>query len=133
MPCDGGRVGSRLVTHSDVDFVILTGGTETGLAMLIEKPAMLLSAETGGKNATIITAMADRDQAIKNVIHSAFGNGGQKCSATSLLILEKEIYDDENFKRQLADAAQSFKTGSCWDFANKMGPLIRPPALPLSR
>jgi len=133
VPCAGGRVGSHLVTHADVDFVILTGGTETGLAMLKEKPALLLSAETGGKNATIVTAMADRDQAIKNVIYSAFGNSGQKCSATSLLILEKEIYEDENFKRQLADAAQSFKTGSCWDFANKMGPLIRPPAGDLKR
>jgi RHH-type transcriptional regulator, proline utilization regulon repressor / proline dehydrogenase / delta 1-pyrroline-5-carboxylate dehydrogenase len=128
VPCAGTRVGSHLVTHAGVDFVILTGGTETGLAMLKQKPAMLLAAETGGKNATIVTAVADRDQAIKNTVYSAFGNSGQKCSATSLLILEKEIYDDENFKRQLADAAQSFKTGTCWDFSNKMGPLIQPPA-----
>ena len=71
--------------------------------------------------------MADRDQACKNIIHSAFGNSGQKCSATSLLILEREIYDDENFKRQLVDAARSFKVGSAWDFANKMGALIHPP------
>jgi len=133
VPCSGGRVGMHLVTHADVDFVILTGGTGTGMAMLDQKPGMLLSAETGGKNATIVTAMADRDQAIKNVIYSAFGNSGQKCSATSLLILEKEIYDDENFKRQLADAAQSFRTGPCWDFSNKMGPLIRPPAGDLKR
>ncbi len=133
VPCAGAQAGSHLVTHADVDFVILTGGTETGLAMLREKPSLLLSAETGGKNATIVTAMADRDQAVKNVIYSAFGNSGQKCSATSLLILEKEIYDDENFKRQLADAAQSFGTGTCWDFANKMGPLIRPPAGDLKR
>jgi RHH-type transcriptional regulator, proline utilization regulon repressor / proline dehydrogenase / delta 1-pyrroline-5-carboxylate dehydrogenase len=133
VPCSGEGAGSRLATHDDVDFVILTGGTATGLAMLREKPAMLLSAETGGKNATIVTAMADRDQAIKNVVYSAFGNGGQKCSATSLLILEKEVYDDANFQRLLVDAARSFKTGSCWDFANRMGPLIRPPAGALER
>jgi len=133
VPCAGGSVGSHLVTHADVDFVILTGGTETGMAILYEKPGMLLSAETGGKNATIVTAMADRDQAIKNVIYSAFGNSGQKCSATSLLILEKEVYEDDNFKRQLADAAQSFKVGSAWRFANKMGALIRPPAGDLKR
>ena len=55
---------------------------------------MHLTAETGGKNATIVTAMADRDQAIKHVIHSAFSHAGQKCSATSLLLLEAEVYDD---------------------------------------
>ncbi len=133
VPCSGGSVGAHLVSHTDVDFVILTGGTETGMAMLEQKPAMHLSAETGGKNATIVTAMADRDQAIKNVIHSAFGNSGQKCSATSLLILEREIYEDENFKRQLIDAARSFKVGSSWDFSNKMGALIRPPSGDLER
>jgi RHH-type proline utilization regulon transcriptional repressor/proline dehydrogenase/delta 1-pyrroline-5-carboxylate dehydrogenase len=128
-----GSVGAALVGHDDVDYVILTGGTETGMAMLEQKPDMLLSAETGGKNATVVTAMADRDQAIKNVIYSAFGNSGQKCSATSLLILENEVYEDENFKRQLIDTAQSFKLGSSWDFSNKMGALIRPPSGDLKR
>ncbi|MFZ7124952.1 MAG: bifunctional proline dehydrogenase/L-glutamate gamma-semialdehyde dehydrogenase [Desulfobacterales bacterium] len=132
-PCSGGEAGAHLVSHPGVDFVILTGGTETGLKMLLQKPDMLLSAETGGKNATIVTAMSDRDQAIKNVIYSAFGNSGQKCSATSLLILEKEVYDDENFKRQLVDAARSFKVGSSWDFSNKMGALIQPPSGDLER
>ncbi len=133
VPCSGSREGAVLVAHEGVDFVILTGGTETGMAMLKDKPAIFLSAETGGKNATIVTAMADRDQAIKNVIFSAFSNSGQKCSATSLLILEKEVYDDEGFKRQLVDAAQSFKVGSAWDFSNKMGALIRPPTGDLQR
>ena len=127
VPCSGGSTGAHLINHDDVDFVILTGGTETGMEMLRRKPSLNLSAETGGKNATIVTAMADRDQACKNVIYSAFGNSGQKCSATSLLVLEREIYDDENFKRQLVDAARSFQVGSAWDFANKMGALIHPP------
>ena len=133
LPCSGSEVGRKLVTHPQVDFVILTGGTSTGLAMLADKPSLSLSAETGGKNATIVTAMADRDQAIKNVLHSAFSNGGQKCSATSLLILEREVYEDAHFKRQLVDAAQSFATGSAWDFHNRMGPLIRPPSGDLKR
>jgi RHH-type proline utilization regulon transcriptional repressor/proline dehydrogenase/delta 1-pyrroline-5-carboxylate dehydrogenase len=71
--------------------------------------------------------MSDRDQAIKNVVHSAFSNCGQKCSATSLLILEKEVYEDEAFKKQLVDATKSYPVGSAWDFENKMGPLIHPP------
>ena len=105
--CSGGSTGAHLINHDDVDFVILTGGTETGMEMLRQKPDLHLSAETGGKNATIVTAMADRDQAIKNIIYSAFGNSGQKCSATSLLVLEEEVYDDPVFRRQLRDAAAS--------------------------
>ncbi len=127
IPCTGSGAGSMLANHPDVDFIILTGGTETGLNILKERPGVFLAAETGGKNATIVTAMSDRDQAIKNVLNSAFGNSGQKCSATSLLILEKEVYEDENFKRQLIDAAKSLLVGSAWNFENKMGPLIHPP------
>jgi RHH-type proline utilization regulon transcriptional repressor/proline dehydrogenase/delta 1-pyrroline-5-carboxylate dehydrogenase len=133
VPCSGGRVGPVLTGHPDVNFVILTGGTDTGLKMLEHSPGIYLAAETGGKNATIVTDMADRDQAIKNVIYSAFGNCGQKCSATSLLILEKTIYDDPHFKQQLVDAARSFKVGSAWDFENKMAALIRPPSGDLER
>src|SRR5690606_35762354 len=100
-----------LVSHDCVDTVILTGGTSTALAMLEKKPTMRLFAETGGKNATIVTALSDRDQAIKHVIQSAFGHAGQKCSATSLLILEEEVYEDEKFKATLRDAAESLKVG----------------------
>ena len=127
LPCSGADVGPKLTAHPDVDFIILTGGTETGVEILKNRPDVYLAAETGGKNATIVTAMSDRDQAIKDVIYSAFGNTGQKCSATSLLILEGEVYDDPNFKEQLIDAARSISTGSAWDFRNRMGPLIRPP------
>lgn len=127
LPCSGGSVGTKLTNHPDVDFIILTGGTDTGLAILKQRPDVFLAAETGGKNATIVTSMSDRDQAIKNVIHSAFSNCGQKCSATSLLILEKEVYEDDNFKRQLVDAVRSYTVGSAWDFENRMGPLVHPP------
>ena len=48
----------------------------------------------GPKNATIVTALSDRELAIKHVVQSAFGHSGQKCSATSLLLLEAEVYDD---------------------------------------
>ncbi|MCG8337346.1 MAG: bifunctional proline dehydrogenase/L-glutamate gamma-semialdehyde dehydrogenase [Proteobacteria bacterium] len=128
MPCPGSSVGAQLVEHQDIDYVILTGGTDTGMRMLEQKPGLFLAAETGGKNATIVTAMSDRDQAIKNVVYSAFGNAGQKCSATSLLILEREVYEDKEFRRQLVDAAKSFSTGTAWDFKNKMGPMINPPS-----
>ena len=61
--------------------MILTGGTETALQMLRHRPETNLLAETGGKNATIVTSLADRELAVKHVIHSAFSHSGQKCSA----------------------------------------------------
>lgn len=128
VPCSGGNEGAQLVQHPQVNAVILTGGTETAQTMLRAKPDLPLSAETGGKNATIVTAMSDRDLAIKNVLHSAFSHAGQKCSATSLLLLEAEVYDDSEFKRSLVEAAQSLTVGSAWDLPTKMGPLIRPPS-----
>ena len=126
-PCHGETTGVKLTRHPDVNFIILTGGTDTGLKILQDRPDLFLAAETGGKNATIVSAMSDRDQAIKNILYSAFGHCGQKCSATSLLILEKEVYEDPVFKKQLIDAAESIAVGSAWDFGNRMGPLIQPP------
>lgn len=133
VPCDGSSVGPRLTGSPDIDFIILTGGTDTGMKILKNRSDALLAAETGGKNATIVTAMSDRDQAIKNILHSAFSNSGQKCSATSLVILEKEVFEDPHFKRQMVDAAESYATGSAWRFRNRMGPLIHPPKGDLER
>jgi RHH-type proline utilization regulon transcriptional repressor/proline dehydrogenase/delta 1-pyrroline-5-carboxylate dehydrogenase len=130
-PCPGAGPGARLVSHADVSAVILTGGTETALTMLAAKPEMRLSAETGGKNATIVTAMSDRELAIKHVVHSAFSHGGQKCSATSLLLLEAEVYDDPAFKRMLCDAVESLHVGSAHELHARIGPLIRAPVGPL--
>ncbi len=133
LPCPGATVGSHLVTHPGVARVLLTGGTETALHMLRAKPSLQLLAETGGKNATIVTALADREQAIKNVLHSAFSHSGQKCSATSLLILEEEVYHDAQFREALCDALESLAVGSAWQLQTKVGPLIRPPTGVLER
>ncbi|MBI81578.1 MAG: proline dehydrogenase [Planctomycetaceae bacterium] len=127
-PCSGAEAGQFLVSHAEVDVVILTGGTETAYTMLSQKPDLNLLAETGGKNATVVTSLADRDQAIKHVIHSAFSHSGQKCSATSLLVLEEEIYDDVKFQQALRDAVSSLPVGSAWDLTTRVGPLIRPPS-----
>jgi len=128
VPCAGGGPGRKLVNHFKVNAVVLTGGTETALAMLRDEPKLALFAETGGKNATIVTALSDRDQAIKHVLHSAFSHSGQKCSATSLLLLEAEVYDDPQFRKSLCDAVQSMKVGSAWELDTRVGPLIRPPS-----
>ena len=133
LPCPGSRGGSKLVNDPRVSTVILTGGTATARRMLTDRPGLHLIAETGGKNATIVTALSDRDLAIKNVLHSAFGHSGQKCSATSLLLLEDEVYEDPAFRETLADAVRSLPVGSAWDLATRVGPLIRPPSGELAR
>jgi RHH-type proline utilization regulon transcriptional repressor/proline dehydrogenase/delta 1-pyrroline-5-carboxylate dehydrogenase len=133
VPCSGARGGAQLVRSEQVDTVILTGGTDTALRMLEAKPDMHLLAETGGKNGTIVTAMSDREQAIKHVVHSAFSHSGQKCSATSLLVLEAEVYDDPKFRATLCDAVKSLSVGSAWELSTRVGPVVHPPSDDLER
>jgi len=128
VPCPGALAGEHLIKNKDIDFVILTGGEETATSMLEARADLFLTAETGGKDATIVTSMADREQAIKNVVQSAFKNSGQKCSATSLLILEEEVYNDKSFQRALKDAAESMPVGTIWDFKNSIGTLASKPS-----
>ncbi|MEJ2469096.1 MAG: aldehyde dehydrogenase family protein, partial [Campylobacterales bacterium] len=128
VPGRGSVVGEHMIPSRDIDFTIFTGGEQTAYRIIKARPDIHLSAETGGKDATIVTAMADRDQAIGHVMASAFHNSGQKCSATSLLVLEQELFDDEEYKRQIKEAAESMPTGSVWDFGNRIGTLSDLPA-----
>lgn len=127
------EVGRRLITHEDVDLVMLTGSYDTATMFVDWKPDLRVHAETSGKNALVITAAADLDQAIKDLVRSAFGHSGQKCSAASLGIVEASVYDDPSFHRRLADAVRSLRVGSPLDRATKAGPLIAPPAGNLER
>lgn len=123
--CTDGREPLNFLTaHPLIKHIILTGGTDTAFRLLENNPACPLSAETGGKNAIILTASGDRDHAIQNIVTSAFSNAGQKCSACSLLLLEKEVYNDSAFKTKLIDAVTSIKTGGVWDGGNVVGPMI---------
>jgi RHH-type proline utilization regulon transcriptional repressor/proline dehydrogenase/delta 1-pyrroline-5-carboxylate dehydrogenase len=133
VPCPDDETGHALVTDPRIGAVVLTGAYETARMFLDWKPGMRVYAETSGKNALIITAAADQDLAIKDLVKSAFGHTGQKCSAASLAILEAEIYDDPSFLRRLRDAASSLKVGSAWDFENVVTPLIREPGAELLR
>lgn len=94
---------------------------------------MPLYAETSGKNALIITAHADRELAIKDLVRSAFGHSGQKCSAASLAILEAEVYDDETFRRQLKDAAESLVVGPTCQWQSIVTPFVIPTTSKLHR
>ncbi|GAA5219803.1 proline dehydrogenase family protein [Membranihabitans marinus] len=126
MPIEEAGLDPLLSEEGLFDAVILTGSTETAKFLLDRNPRLPLYAETGGKNATIVTSLADREQAIKNVIQSAFGNQGQKCSATSLLVLEKEVFEDQHFRQLLKDGILSKRQGNPWDFAVQWSSLSVP-------
>jgi RHH-type proline utilization regulon transcriptional repressor/proline dehydrogenase/delta 1-pyrroline-5-carboxylate dehydrogenase len=133
LPCPDDETGQALVTDPRVGAVILTGSVETARMFLGWRPDLPLFAETSGKNAVIITALADRDQAIRDLIRSAFGHNGQKCSAASLAICEAEVYDDPDFRRQLRDAAASLAVGSAWERGSRVTPLTQAPGAALRR
>jgi RHH-type proline utilization regulon transcriptional repressor/proline dehydrogenase/delta 1-pyrroline-5-carboxylate dehydrogenase len=131
VPCPDDEVGRGLITDPRVDAVILTGSVETARRFLEWRPDLALFAETSGKNAIVVTALADRDQAVRDLVRSAFGHNGQKCSAASLAICEAEVYDDPTFRRQLRDAAASLAVGSAWEAASRVTPLTQPPGAAL--
>ena len=133
VPLRDDEVGRDLITDPRVDGVVLTGSVETARRFLAWRPELALFAETSGKNAIIVTALSDRDQAIRDLVRSAFGHDGQKCSAASLAICEAEVYDDPTFRRQLRDAAESLAVGSAWDPASRITPLTQPPGEALRR
>ena len=133
VPCVDGDASKHLITSDGVDAVILTGSWETARMFHEWRPGLDLHAETSGKNAMVVTATADPDQAIADLLHSAFGHAGQKCSAASLAILEAGVYDDRRFLRRLADAVRTLRVGPADRASTGMGPLIRPPEGPLAR
>lgn len=113
-----------LTSHPSIKHITLTGGTDTAFKILEKAPKTPLSAETGGKNCIILTAKGDQDHAILNIVASAFGNAGQKCSACSLLLLDKRTFNDPLFKSKLTDAVKSIPVGSVWDPQTLVGPMI---------
>jgi RHH-type proline utilization regulon transcriptional repressor/proline dehydrogenase/delta 1-pyrroline-5-carboxylate dehydrogenase len=125
--------GKYLVTHPEIKALILTGAFDTANMFVQWRNDLNLLAETSGKNALVITACADIDAAVKDLVHSAFGHAGQKCSAASLGIIVESIYKDPAFIRQLVDDVSSLKVGAGYHFNTTVGPIIRTPEGNLSR
>jgi RHH-type proline utilization regulon transcriptional repressor/proline dehydrogenase/delta 1-pyrroline-5-carboxylate dehydrogenase len=128
IPGRGEAVGGWLAEHPEIDLIAFTGSREVGLS-LIERAARpgahsvkRVIAEMGGKNAVIVDADADLDQAVAGVLQSAFGYQGQKCSACSRVIVLAGCYD--RFLERLTEAVKGIKVGPPEDPANFMGPLI---------
>ena len=126
----GGEIGAHLVRSAQVHLIAFTGSREVGLEILREAHAhrpeqnhiKRVVCEMGGKNALIIDADADLDEAVVHIIDSAFGYQGQKCSAASRVILLDEIYD--RLLARLIGAARSLKIGAPEDPRNALGPVI---------
>jgi RHH-type proline utilization regulon transcriptional repressor/proline dehydrogenase/delta 1-pyrroline-5-carboxylate dehydrogenase len=131
-PCDG-SVGRALISDPRIACAVLTGSHGTARKFQGWRPSLPLFAETSGKNAMIITAQADRELAIRDLVRSAFGHAGQKCSAASLAILEAEVHDDPIFRRQLRDAAASLHAGDAGDLRSVVTPLVIGPGESLCR
>lgn len=130
---DEGDLGRHLVSHPSVDRVILTGAFETAALFTSWRTDLPLLAETSGKNAIIVTPSADLDLAAADVIKSAFGHAGQKCSAASLVILVGSVGSSERFRRQLVDAASTMRVGYPSEPTTQMGPIIEPASGKLER
>jgi RHH-type transcriptional regulator, proline utilization regulon repressor / proline dehydrogenase / delta 1-pyrroline-5-carboxylate dehydrogenase len=123
---DESELGKQLISDPSVDRVILTGAWETARLFRSWRSDLPLRAETSGKNAIIVTPSADLDLAVADVVASAFGNAGQKCSAASLVILVGAVATSERFLRQLGDSVKTLHVGLPSDPATRVGPLIEP-------
>ncbi|WP_217585120.1 aldehyde dehydrogenase family protein, partial [Microbacterium sp. GbtcB4] len=91
------------------------------------RPDLPLLAETSGKNAMIITPLADLVLAVADLVKSAFGHAGQKCSAASPAILVGPVGRSQRFARQLADAVRSLRAGWPSDPLAEVGPVVGKP------
>jgi aldehyde dehydrogenase (NAD+) len=120
----GEVIGRALVEHPSVPVISFTGSTATGaqIGATCGRMHKRLSLEMGGKNAMIVMADADLDLALEGVLWGAFGTTGQRCTATSRLILQRRIHD--HFLRRLSDAAEKLRLGDGRKPGTDVGPLI---------
>ncbi|HCU68475.1 MAG TPA: L-glutamate gamma-semialdehyde dehydrogenase [Desulfomicrobium sp.] len=130
VPGRGSVMGDYLVEHPDVSLIAFTGSMEVGHRIINkasvvhpgQKQIKKVIAELGGKNAIIIDDDADLDEAIREVLHSAFAFQGQKCSACSRVIVVEPIY--AKFIERLVEGARSLAVGPAEDPTYFMGPVV---------
>lgn len=119
-----GEAGAALVEHPDVKLIGFTGSTATGkaIASTCGRLNKKVSLEMGGKNAQIVMPDADMDLALHGVLWGAFGTTGQRCTATSRLILHADIHD--SFLEQLRAQASALVLGDGRVDGHQVGPVI---------
>jgi len=125
----GEDVGKAIVEHPEIPLVSFTGSTETGriVGETCGRMHKRLSLEMGGKNAQIVMDDADLDLALEGALWGSFGTTGQRCTATSRLILQRGIHD--RFLGMLIDKARALKLGDGRREGTEVGPLIHDASL----
>ena len=120
----GGEVGMAIVNHPGINAISFTGSSAVGRTINAAAGVQLkrVSLELGGKNAQIIMDDADQDLALEGVLWGAFGTTGQRCTATSRLIIHEPVHDE--FLELLIDATRKLKLGNGLDEAVDVGPVI---------
>jgi aldehyde dehydrogenase (NAD+) len=120
----GGEVGAAIADHRDVPVISFTGSTAVGrtLAERCGRNLKRLSLELGGKNAQIVMDDADLDLALEGALWGAFGTTGQRCTATSRIILQEGIHD--RFVDRLVERASRLVLGDGLEAASQIGPCI---------
>ncbi len=120
----GGTVGTALVRHPDARVISFTGSSEVGREISAVAGRMLkrVSLELGGKNAQIVMDDADLDLALEGVLWGAFGTTGQRCTATSRLIVHRKVHDE--LVGRVVARAKKLRLGDGLDEKNEVGPLI---------
>jgi len=127
LPGDGATVGAALVTHPQVGGIAFTGGTDTARAInrqLADRPGPILPfiAETGGLNGLFADTTALREQVVDDVLQSAIGSAGQRCSALRVLFLPTDLADE--ILATVAGALDCMVLGDPADPATDIGPVI---------
>jgi aldehyde dehydrogenase (NAD+) len=125
----GGAVGSALVEHPEVPVISFTGSTETGsrIGEICGRMHKRLSLEMGGKNAMIVMDDADLDLALDGVLWGAFGTTGQRCTATSRLIVQSGVHDE--FLEMLETRTRKLVLGDGRAEGTEIGPLVNEAAV----
>lgn len=122
----GSEIGDALISHPTLKAISFTGSNEVGAelaASLVGRDVHLL-AELGGKNAAIVLADADIELAVSTIAAAAFAQAGQRCTATSRVLVEREVL--EKIRDGLVAASNSHALGSGLDPNTTMGPVVSP-------
>ncbi|MDQ3816536.1 MAG: aldehyde dehydrogenase family protein [Acidobacteriota bacterium] len=125
----GETAGAAITNHSALRLISFTGSTETGrtVAAACAERNAICSLEMGGKNVIIVMDDADVDLAVEGAVWGAFGTSGQRCTASSRLVVHKKVY--KQFSKKLVERARGLKVGDGSDSKTDMGPVINADAV----